>query len=141
MADDINSRDEDEIIASINVTPMVDIILVILIIFMVTSHFLNPPVIPVELPQAANVEPGKLRSFSLVLREDGSLYMNGKKVDAPQVYSRLKDGISLNPDLNVIIAADGRVMHKSVVRLIDLVKSAGVRKFALEVKRYQGSKL
>lgn len=135
MLDDMN-KDEDEIVASINVVPLVDIVLVLLIIFMLTSHFLKDPVIPVELPKAANVEESRVESFALVLDREGQLFVNGRKGTPEETIEKLKAARSRNPDVSVIIAADGKVRHESVIWLIDLVKSTGVTRFALQVKKY-----
>jgi biopolymer transport protein ExbD len=135
MLEDMNS-DEDKIVASINVTPLVDIILVMLIIFMITSHFLKDPVIPVELPQAANVEEGKVESFALVLDKEGKLYVNGRESTRDSAAKTLQTAYDRNPEVSVIIAADGKVRHESVIWLIDLVKSTGITRFALQVKKY-----
>jgi biopolymer transport protein ExbD len=135
MIDDMN-KSEDEIVAGINVTPLVDIILVMLIIFMITSHFLKDPVIPVELPRAANVEEAEVESFALVLDEGGKLYLNGRESAGESAAKMLKTAYDRNPEVSVIIAADGRVRHESVVWLIDLVRSTGITKFALQVKKY-----
>lgn len=133
---DSAERDEDKIIASINVTPLVDIILVLLIIFMITSHLLKDPVIPVELPSAANVEKAGAESFALVLDKDGKLFINGHRSTPDRAAKKLKAAIGKNPEVSVIIAADGNVRHESVIWLIDLVKSSGVTRFALQVKKY-----
>ncbi len=130
-------KEDDEIVASINVTPLVDITLVLLIIFMITAHFMRDPVIPVELPRAANVEEGKIKSFSLILDRDGKLYVNGRESSPETAVNMLKDAVKNDPEINAIIAADGKVLHEQVIWLIDLVKSAGVNKFALNVKRYE----
>ncbi len=129
-------KDEDEIVASINVTPLVDIILVLLIIFMLTAHFIKDPVIPVELPRAANVEEAKVDSVALVLDEKGTLYFNGLKTTTERAEEKLRAAHGRNPDVSVIIAADGKVRHESVIWLIDLVKSVGISRFALQVQKY-----
>ena len=129
-------KDEDEIIARINVTPLVDIILVLLIIFMLTAHFIKDPVIPVELPKAANVEEAKVDSVALVLDVEGTLYFNGHETTAERAEEKLRAAHGRNPDVSVIIAADGKVRHESVIWLIDLVKSVGISRFALQVQKY-----
>jgi biopolymer transport protein ExbD len=135
MLEDSNTH-EDEIMATINVTPLVDIILVLLIIFMLTSHFLKDPVIPIDLPTAANVEETEADSFAMVLDEEGKLFLNGHETTGEEAAKKLKQAHARNPGVSVIIAADGKVRHESVVWLIDMVKSTRITKFALQVKKY-----
>jgi len=60
-------KDDDEVMAAINVTPLVDIMLVLLIVFMVTANFLRDPVVPIELPRASTAQEAQIKNFALVL--------------------------------------------------------------------------
>lgn len=131
----LSRKEDDEILADINVTPLVDIMLVLLIIFMVTATFMKDPVIPVELPRAANVEDAKVKTFALVLDAKGRLYVNGKAATEKAVRKRLLEAYRRDPEVQALVAADGSVRHKQVVRLIDLVRSTGITKFAINVRQ------
>ena len=72
---------DDEMITGINVTPLVDIILVLLIIFMVTANLINRPSIEVDLPQAATGEGAEPTTVALTLTEEGALFLNGTATD------------------------------------------------------------
>jgi biopolymer transport protein ExbD len=120
-------------IVDINVTPLVDVVLVLLIIFMVTATYIVNASIKVDLPKAASGSEQARTTLALTLDRDGTLYLNGEKSDEGAVTRFIGIELPKNADLQAIIAADKVVPHGSVVRVIDLVKRAGVRKFAINV--------
>ena len=123
----------DDAITGINVTPLVDITLVLLIVFMVTAAYIVSPAIQVELPKAASGTETTRTVLGLTLRKDGALYLNGRRSSDDAVRAAIGDQLARNPDLQAVIAADRAVPHGDVVQLIDLVKRAGVRRFAIDV--------
>jgi biopolymer transport protein TolR len=129
-------------IADINVTPLVDITLVLLIVFMVTAPMIvNNPSIKVELPKAATGDETLKSTLSLTLQrqpEGGyALYANGDKTDEDKVKLLIPDMLAKNKDLQAIIAADKGIAYGDVVHIVDLVKSLGVHKFALNTDASQ----
>ncbi len=123
-------------IADINVTPLVDIMLVLLIIFMVTAPMIvNNPSIKVKLPKAATGDETLKSTLALTLQRDPSgsytLYLNGEKTDEARVKQMIPDMLSKNKDLQAIIAADRGISYGDVVHIVDLVKTLGVQKIAL----------
>jgi biopolymer transport protein TolR len=125
--------DESQMISGINVTPLVDITLVLLIIFMVTATVIVNAGIKVELPKAASGTDQSKTTLALTLVKDGILYLNGEKTTDQAVTGYIKETLPRSPDLQAIIAADRVVPHGDVVHVIDLVKRAGVRRFAINV--------
>ena len=132
--DAFNDDDGDRRIVDINVTPLVDITLVLLIIFMVTTTYIVNPTIKVDLPKAASGSEQMKTTLALTLSKDGDLYLNGEKTDEAAVTRYIGGELPKNPELQAIIAADKIVPHGNVVRVIDIVKRAGVRKFAINVE-------
>ena len=126
--------DAGRMITDINVTPLVDIVLVLLIIFMVTTTYIVNPSIKVDLPKAASGTEQARTTLALTLNKDGSLYLNGEKSDDAGVTRYIVGELPKNPELQAIIAADKVVPHGAVVHLIDVVKRAGVVKFAINVE-------
>jgi biopolymer transport protein ExbD len=123
-------------ISDINVTPLVDITLVLLIIFMVTAPMIvNNPSIKVELPKAATGDETLKSTIALTLQREPaggySLYANGEKSDESRVKVLIPDLLQKNKELQAIIAADKGIAYGDVVHIVDLVKSLGVHKFAL----------
>jgi biopolymer transport protein ExbD len=120
-------------IVDINVTPLVDITLVLLIIFMVTATYIVSPSIKVDLPKAASGSDQAKTTLALTLSKDHSMYLNGERSSDPAVVKFITESLPGNPDLQAVIAADTVVPHGDVVHLIDLVKRAGVHRFAINV--------
>lgn len=126
---------DDEPIAEINVVPLVDIILVVLIIFMVTAPMIMKPNIEVQLPKAASGTDSKPSLLSVTVQKEGRILVNGKETPVEQVQSQVEDLLVSEPDLQAIIAADQDVPHGKVIEVIDKIKLAGVVKFAISVEK------
>ena len=120
-------------ITSINVTPFVDVVLVLLIIFMATSSYIVNPAIEVDLPEAASGGDTVETTLAVVLSEDGELYLTGEPTTPEGLAERCRDASAANPRIQAIIAADGASRHREVVRLIDIVKLNGVKSFAINI--------
>jgi biopolymer transport protein ExbD len=133
-ADNFSGNDDGpQMISGINVTPLVDITLVLLIIFMVTATYITSGGIKVELPKAASGTEQTKSTLALTLTKDGALFLNGEKASDDAVIRFIGETLPRTPDLQAIIAADRVVPHGDVVHIIDLVKRAGVRRFAINV--------
>ena len=126
--------DDDEAITSINVTPLVDIVLVLLIIFMMTASYIVTPAIEVELPKAANAESAVQSTLALVLTREGDLFLNNVKSGDEELRAFIRRERASGKEPEAIIAADASVPHGRVVRLIDLIKGEGVVKFAINTE-------
>jgi len=122
----------DEIISDINVTPFVDVSLVLLIIFMVTATYIIAQSIPVDLPEAATGE-SVVTTLAITITENGDMYLDGVKTDKATLTRTVGQAHSQNEDLRVVIAADKKVTHGAVVSVIDLVRKLGVSKFAINI--------
>src|SRR4051812_5178635 len=128
-----NDDDSGRMIVDINVTPLVDITLVLLIIFMVTASYIVSPAIKVDLPKAASGTEQTKTTLSLTLAKDGGLFLNGERSSDQAVVQFITTELPKNPELQAIIAADRAVTHGDVVHVIDMVKRAGVHRFAINV--------
>lgn len=127
--------DSDADISEINVVPLVDIILVVLIIFMVTAPMFIKPTINVNLPKAASGDQTTPSKLNLALTADGKINMNGAFVDEAAVQKTAAEEVAKNPEVQAIISADKDVPHGKVVALLDLVKGVGVKKFAISIDK------
>jgi biopolymer transport protein ExbD len=133
-----SSVEEDGLLGDINVTPLVDISLVLLIIFMVAAPMMvTSPSIKVELPKAASGDEAQKTTVALSLQRDPGggyqLYLNGKKTAEDEVRSALPALVQRNPETQAIIAADKGIAYGDVMHVVDLVKLLGVHRFALDV--------
>ncbi len=122
-------------ISEINVVPLVDIVLVVLIIFMLTAPMIMKPSIKVNLPKAATGEQTTQTQLSVTIAANGSLTLNGKPADSAAVSAEAADALQKNPDIQAVIAADKDVPHGTVVQILDLIKSVGVKKFAISIDK------
>jgi biopolymer transport protein ExbD len=129
------TEDSNEAITQINVVPLVDIMLVLLIIFMLTASFISTPSIPVQVPKAYTSNPTAAASLSLVLTAKGEIYYSNKLVTRQQLAQTLEKAAALNPELRIVLSADAFAPHGQVVQLLDLARKAGVVKIALAVTR------
>jgi biopolymer transport protein ExbD len=127
--------DEDDILASINVTPLVDIFLVLLIIFMIASTILDIKEIPVNLPKAAHAGSEAPKACGLTVDHDNRLYLDGVHMDSSQVAERLREFAKADSLFQVLISADEDLPYRRVVGLIDMVRASGIGKYALKVVR------
>ena len=124
---------DDEILADINITPMVDIMLVLLIIFMVTASTIMDDSILIELPEAATGEETEASLLGLTIDADGGWHLNGEVIDEPGLRSFIQSQQTTDAELQAIIAADRGIAHGDVIHLIDVVKQEGVTKFAINI--------
>jgi biopolymer transport protein ExbD len=127
------AQDSDDAITGINVTPLVDITLVLLIIFMVTAKIIVSQSVPLDLPKAASG--GQVQSvFSIVLVADGSTQVDSKAVaNDDAIFALAKDAGAKSSELRAVIKADTAVPHGRVIHVLDLLKQAGVTKIAFGV--------
>jgi len=128
-------QEEEDIISSINVTPLVDITLVLLIIFMVTATFILAPSIKVSLPKAYTGESTPVSSIAIILGKEGKLFLNGKPTTEQALMAVIPSALRKDPSLQAIIGADKDVRHGEVIHIIDLVRRLGVTRFAINVEK------
>ena len=129
-----SSHDDDDTITGINVTPLVDVTLVLLIIFMVTASFIVAPAVKVELPQVSKADEPPSRSLHFLVDQSGAVYLNDKRVEESKVLGLVQKEVAANAEVQVLVSADKKVPYGEVIRLLDLVRSAGVKKFAISVE-------
>ncbi len=125
-------------IADINVTPLVDITLVLLIIMMVAAPIIaNNPSIKVELPKAANADETQKTTLALTLAKKAGgaagfdLYLNGEKMDEGKARGAVTRLVGQNKDIQAVISGDKGIAYGDVMHIVDLVKELGVTKFAM----------
>lgn len=121
-------------IVGINVTPFVDIALVLLIIMMVSSTYIVAQTLKVELPKTASSDQGTPRTAVVTIDDSGDLLWN----DVPTTLPRLKEALRAarsEDDISLVVSADKSARHGRVVEVIDTAKTVGVTKFAINVDR------
>jgi biopolymer transport protein ExbD len=129
------SGDADEPIAEINIVPFVDIILVVLIIFMVTTPIIMNPSINVNLPEASSGEESSPTQLVITVNKDGQYLLNGNLSDLEAIKAFALEQVKKTPFIQAVISADRDVSHGHVITAIDAIKSVGVKKFAISVDK------
>jgi biopolymer transport protein ExbD len=123
---------DDELITGINVTPLVDITLVLLVILMVTASYVASRAIPVELPKGATGE-GTPTTLTISVDQKGKTFLDAEPIDEPALRARIKAAHDADPETRAVIAADGRTSHSNVIHVIDVLRRENVTKFAINV--------
>ena len=137
MAGTLGGTGRARTISGINVTPLVDVVLVLLVILMVSSTYIVSQTLKVQLPKAKNSDGAADRPTTVTLLKNGDLKFNDVAVQDKELEDKLKAASDGNPDLSLVVSADKEVQHGSVVHVLDLAKTAGITKFAINVQ--QGS--
>lgn len=119
--------------SEINVTPLVDVVLVLLVIFMVTATYIVAQSIPVDLPSAATGE-SVVTTLAITIDSKGDIYLEDEKVDYETLRARVRAAGEASDELRAVIAADRGVRHGTFVRVVDIIRQAGVVKFAINVE-------
>ena len=132
------ASEDDDLITGINVTPLVDITLVLLIIFMVTTSYIVNPSIHVDPPKASTAETTQPSTASVVITRQGELYLNGKKSTEDALVAHCRAELAQDKELQVVVAADRETRHGDVVHIVDVVKAAGVTRFAINTEPVDG---
>ena len=132
------ANEDDDEITGINVTPLVDIVLVLLIIFMVTANFIVRETVEVDLPRAANGGETVQGLVNVVLDKQGKLFFDGAEVGEDELRRKVAQALEKDKETRAIISADQSLPYGRVMRLIDVVKGQGIAKFALNIEKDVG---
>jgi biopolymer transport protein TolR len=135
MASSEQRDSDDEMISGINVTPLVDVTLVLLIIFMVTATYIVRQSIDVNLPRAQNGGETVGQTLLIVIHADGTVFVDGAPMDDAALRERVRIAKDKDVDAKAILAADKDSRHGAVVHVIDVIKGAGIAKFALNIEK------
>ena len=138
------SDHDDGLFAHINVTPLVDVTLVLLVVFMVAAPLMvSQRAIKMALPKAATAEASKASTLVLSMTREPAggykLYNNGKETDERGIRALIPNLMKSDPELQAVIAADRGIAYGDVMHVVDVVRGLGVTKFALNADTGSGS--
>jgi len=122
-------------IVGINVTPLVDVVLVLLIIMMVSATYIVSQSLKVELPKTASSDDTVAKTYVVTITKDGKYFFNDRPISKDGLASELRAAQKSEKDLSLVITADQGALHGQVVNVIDLAKVEGITKFAINVER------
>ena len=123
------------VIVGINVTPMVDVVLVLLVIMMVSSVYIVSQSLKVELPKTATSDAPASTPLAVTVTKDGHYLFNQRPVAEPELAEELRKAKAENAEASLVLTADRAAYHGDVVHVIDLAKVHGITKFAITVDR------
>jgi biopolymer transport protein ExbD len=127
--------DADGPITGINVTPLVDVVLVVLIIFMATAPMIARRAIKVDVPKVSKSDKTATEAIAVALDGKRQLTLAGKPATLDELKKLLSAATALKPDQAVTLSADKTLPYGDIAELLDTVRSAGVKKVGLEVQR------
>ena len=133
MAQTFGSGSDEDVISAINVTPLVDVVLVLLIIFLITAPVLYQSAIRVQLPKAKTGEQAQKTPLTFTLSKDGNLSWNNEILTWNEFNKRLRNHPPSSEE-QVVISADEATAHGTVIRLMDSLREVGLTRFALNVE-------
>jgi biopolymer transport protein ExbD len=122
-------------IVGINVTPMVDVVLVLLVIMMVSAVYIVSQSLKVELPKTATSDSAANSPLAVTVMRDGSYRFNQKPIEEQLLRGEFKKAKRENAEASLVLTADREALHGDVVHVIDLAKVEGITKFAITVDR------
>jgi biopolymer transport protein ExbD len=126
-------RGRDRIIAGINITPLTDVVLVLLVIFMIATPLLIRSEIKVTLPRTAAADSAVERSLVVTVDSAGAVYVDGTRVALADLGRALGAALAKRPGAPVIVMGDKEVRYDTVVRVLEAARAAGVGRLSLAV--------
>ena len=128
-------NDDEDVIAGINVTPLVDITLVLLIIFMVTAKIIVSQAIPLDLPKAATSGDQQV-VFAVTIDKDGHVLADKRPMTTDdELKKAAADALAKDKDLRTVIQASAQVPHGTVIHVLDELRQAGITKIGFAVEK------
>lgn len=127
-----SAMDPDEIISTVNVTPLVDIVLVLLIVLMTAVAYVNAQTIPMDLPEVGGV-PTEAPTIVVSIDARDAFYADGQPVTLPELRDRAAQ-IAPARDARAILAANPEASHDAFVRALDVLRLAGIRHYGVQVE-------
>lgn len=124
-------RKKTKIMADINITPLTDVVMVLLVIFMVTTPLMMQEALKIKLPTATTAEPQVEQTTTVTVTSDGNIYLNKAQVSLDDLKGLLTSRMASSPDKTVVIKADKGIMYGLVVNVLDIAKESGALKLAI----------
>jgi len=128
-----HTNEGDELVTAINVTPLVDVTLVLLVILMITASYVASQSIPMNLPRSATGE-STAPTLTVSVDDQGHTFLDAVPIDGESLRARFRAAHAANADTQAVIAADSKTDHGQVVRVIDLLRREHIVNFAINVQ-------
>lgn len=121
----------------VNVTSFIDVLFVLLLFFMVSTTFVNQPAMSLDLPKAVHSQGTRQPGLIVYVDQNGVIHLNDEPVDDALLDSALRSRLVDSEDKAVVLKADSRVSHGTVVHVLDIIKGAGVVKLTIATQPEQ----
>ncbi len=126
----VSSKQDDEVMAEINITPFTDVLLVLLIIFMILAALVAPPGFEKQLPDS-NTPPvqqqqHKSDNIEVLVNQTGTIFVEGKRSDVEHIYADMQDVRRRKGNKHVSLTADVKAPYGTIIRILDAAKIAGL---------------
>ena len=115
----------------INITPMLDVVFILLIFFIVTAKFIKEPGLEVNRPDSETAEPTENAAILIAVGNAGEIYMDGRRIDKRQVKANVVRLLAENPQGSVVIQADEKATADTIMAVMDGAREAGVYNISL----------
>ena len=115
----------------INITPMLDVVFILLIFFIVTANFIKEPGLEVNRPDSETAEPTENAAILIAVGNAGEIYMDGRRIDKRQVKANVVRLLAENPQGSVVIQADEQAIADTIIKVMDGAREAGVYNISL----------
>jgi biopolymer transport protein ExbD len=129
---------EGRIISEINITPLTDVMLVLLVIFMVTTPLIMNESFKIKLPAAATGTTEASLGITVLVNKSGQIELNGTRVELDRLKPALSAKLKESSDKTVLLKADGETLHEVVVQVLDIAKEAGASKLSIATEPGSG---
>jgi biopolymer transport protein ExbD len=134
------SKNKTKIISEINITPLTDVVMVLLVIFMVTTPLMMNEAFKIKLPTATTSEPQPEQTTTVSVSPGNVIYLNKAQVSLDDLKGLLASRMATSPDKTVVIKADKSILHGTVVKILDIAKESGALKLAIATEREKEKK-
>lgn len=139
MASPLDENENSSLMTGINITPFVDVALVLLVIFIVTAPMLVKDVLEIKLPKSKQGDGQVTETLGIAVNRNGNILLNGEIADEEQLKAKAREVLAMNSESQAIIAADVEVAYGKVVRVIELLKEVGLNKFAVQIEKQKSA--
>ncbi|OTG86168.1 biopolymer transporter ExbD [Acinetobacter sp. ANC 4558] len=127
----ISTSEQDDVVSEINITPLVDVMLVLLIVFIVTAPLMTNTV-KVNLPKAAPTQPSQEnKAITISVKSNGDIYLDKELITLAQFESEILLRKQMNPDLSLSLNADEQIPYGTIAKILANIERVGVSKFSI----------
>lgn len=128
------NNSQEEAISDINIVPLVDIILVVLIIFMVTAPTMTASQLALKLPESSQNDTSEISTFNISVNDQGQIYYQNEQLDEASLKRKASDELSKNNELTAVVAADATLPYGQIIQVLDWIKSTGVKNLSVSTQ-------